>query len=385
MSNAIDIDAIRELTNFKSAGAYVVSFYLNVNGAKFPRKQELEVDLKALIRRAEKDWFSGAGLSHDRKQFLENDLEKISQFVRYDFSRGQTRGLAIFTSQERGFWQVYSLPVPVPSKVVVDREPYTKVLTAILDQYQRFCTVIISRRRARIFSVYLGEIEEHTQVFEDDVPAKVNAGDWASLRQTKIANHIEDHVQRHVKNIAAKTLAFFRMHDFDRLIIGGHKEVITQFIEAIHPELRERIVGQFTAGPDLPLKTVLGQSLKCEEEVEKREETDLINKINDAEKPGGVGVMGLESTVEALMLGQVHMLVLAGDLSVKGGICEEHHFISTYQDVCPICFKPLIPRDDIIEEMVQQAIGRNCLIKYINYHPEFAKEGQAGALLRFAV
>lgn len=381
----ITIDIIRKLTDFKSDDSLIVSFYLNVDGAKLPRKQDLEVDLRALVRKVEKDWVYTNKLNHRRKRYLELDLARIAQFVRYEFSRNQTRGLAIFSCQERNLWQIYKTPVPLPSMVVVGSEPYAKTLTTVLDQFHRYCTVLVDRRKSRIFAVYLGDIEEHFGIFEDDVPSRVSEGEWAGLRQTKIAHHIEDHVLRHLKNVANKTLIFFRMHDFDRLVIGGHKEIIPKFKEVLHPYLRERVVGQFLAEPDLPLKIVLQQSLKCEAEVERRRESELIQKITDAENPGGVGVIGIEPTIEALMLGQVNTLVIAAGLSLEGRICEEHHFVSTYLDGCPICARPLSEREDIVEEMVQLAIKQNCRLKYILYHREFIGRDKIGALLRFAV
>lgn len=383
----IDIkpDAIRQLLELNTNASYIVSFYLNVDGAKYPRRQELEIGLKALLRQAKKEWLLSDKLGRRQKIFLEDDLKKIANFVQFEFKRDHAKGLVIFSSAESGTWQVLTLPVAVPSFIKVDKEPYIKNLTSIINQFKRYCTVVIDRRKARIFSVYLGNIEEYLGFFADDVPAKVNEGEWANLREHKIANHIEDHVQRHLKNIADKTRIFFKKQKFDRLLIGGRKSIVAKFIETLHPFLRERVSGQFLAEPTLPLNTILEYSLKCESEAEAAEEKELIKRLLNAEKPAGAGVVGLEPTIEALNLGQVQSLILSDNLKFSGGVCRRCRFISTYQKTCPVCDQPLDWHVDLTEELIQQAVNSRCRLKYVKYHPEFIKKYQAGAFLRFAV
>jgi len=376
---------MRQILDINADSEYIVSFYLNVDGGKYPRKQELEIGLNVLLRKVRKEWLLSDRINQREKKFLESDLEKISKFVQFEFERGQTKGLVIFSSSAGDVWHIITLPVAVPSLIKVDKEPYIKNLASVIDQFKRYCTVVIDRRNARIFSVYLGVIEEELGFFEDDVPAKVNEGEWANLRQHKIANHIEDHVQRHLKNIADKTLIFFKKQKFDRLIIGGRKRIVPKFIDMLHPFLRERVSGQFLAEPSLPLNKILEHSLNCEIESEAVEETELIKRLLNAAKPAGSGVVGLEPTIEALTLGQVQSLIISDNLKFGGGVCRNCHFISTYQEKCPICGQELEHHDDLSEELIMEAMNNNCQLNYIKNNSEFAKKYQAGAFLRFAV
>jgi len=259
---AVTLKTVKELNNFRGDGDYVVSLYLDVDGRKFPRKQAYERELKDLVHQAKKEWLKRRDLSHSQREFLKKDLEAIDQFVRLKFIRKKRKGLAIFSCSARDFWQVYPLPVSLPSCLIIDNIPYTKPLTTVLDEYERYCTVVVDRRKARIFTVYLGEIEEHSGVFEDDVPNKVKAGEWAALRESKISHHIEDHVHRHLKNVAQKTLKFFKENDFHRLIIGGHREIIPKFEKHLPDYLRKRVAGHFLAKPEVSLKDILEESLR---------------------------------------------------------------------------------------------------------------------------
>ncbi len=385
MATNIKPDTIRQILNLSANADYIVSFYLNVDGGKYPRKQELEVDLKALLRSAAKEWLGSDKLNRSQKKFLETDFEKISNFVQFELDRRSIKGLVIFSSSGSDIWQVLTLPVTVPSFIKIGKEPYIKHLAAVIDQFKRYCTVVIDRKKARIFSVYLGGIEEYLGFFEDDVPAKVKEGEWANLREKKIANHIEDHVQRHLKNVADKTKIFFKREKCDRLIIGGRKDIVSKFISLLQPFLRECVSGEFLAQPALPLSKILEYSLDCEREAEKREEAVLLKKLINSEKPEGAGVVGLEPTIEALTTGQVQSLIISDSLKFSGGVCRQCHFISTYLETCPVCGRQLEHHDDLAEELIQQAINNNCRLNYIKYNPEFAKKYQAGAFLRFAV
>lgn len=384
MPGIITPSEIKNLVDFRSDGAYVVSFYLNIDGQKFPRKQGYEVKLKALLRKGEKDWLaSGGTLSKEQKAGLREDFQKIDNFVRFNFTRQGAKGIAIFSCTHRGLWQVYPLPVAMPSNLIISKEPYAKTLLAVLDEYRRFCTVVVDRRKARIFTVYLGQIEEHFGVFEDDVPAKVKEGEWAGLRQTKIAHHIEDHVLRHLKRVAQKTLVFFKEHHFDRLILAGHKETIPKLKEVLHPYLLERVAGQLWIEPEAPLKEVLEKSLAVEERVEKKKEEELIKSLTEKAKPHGQGVIGLKATLEALSMGEVHTLLIGDGYAAKGLVCSHCNYLSPDLEECPLCGRKTRVSEDIIEDMVQVAIHKNCQVEHITHIPEFIKS--IGALLRFSV
>lgn len=377
-------DEISELLEFDAGDGYVVSFYLDVDGSRFPRKQDLEVEYNAVSRDVEKKWLQGNRIDNHKKRSISKDLENIWRFINYEMDREKTRGVAIFACAEKGLWKIFSLPVSFPSTAAIKHEPEVGILKAVADQYHRYCAVIVDRRKARIFSVYMGKIEESLGVFEDNVPDKVRVGEWASLRQKRIEKHIEDHVMRHLKITAKKTLIFFKARSFDHLLIGGAKEIIPQFHQVLHPYLRERTAGRFIADPDTSLNKILEKSLVCEREVDKKLEAELIERLENRESPVQTGVLGVEKTLDALMRGQVYQLVIPENLTIKGKVCEEKHYISTAHDVCPLCGRRLAESDDILKEAIRMAAMKKVNLIPLRYHPEFAEKYQVGAILRYA-
>ena len=383
----IDQTELKQMVGFVPNGTFVVSLYLNVDGAKYPRLQDYEKELHALLGQAQKEWLANSKtIDKKKQQSLKHDLEKISAFVTGNWRRRGTKGLAIFSCDASGFWHVYELPVSVPSALVVGNEPYAKTLTAVLDEYKRFCVIGIDRKKARFFTVYLGEIEEHHGVFVDEwVPDQVKEGEWAGLRQSRIARHIEDHVLHHLKDVAGLAFNFFLEHSFDRLILAGQKELIHKFRTVLHPYLQERAAGEFAADPDAPLNDILEKSLAVEDDVQRREEEALLHRLEEESRPGGLGVTGLHPTVDALLRGQAHTLLIEDGFATAGYVCYRDHFLATAPGNCPVCGNPLSEVPDIVEDMIQLAINQNVQVEHITHVAERLARDKVGALLRFGL
>ncbi|MDP1809144.1 MAG: hypothetical protein Q8L35_06365 [Actinomycetota bacterium] len=378
---------LKRMVGFTPDGTFVVSLYLNVDGAKHPRLQDYEKELRGLLHQAEREWIHGdKGVDKAKRRSLKQDLDKIGAFVTGNWRRDGQKGLAVFSCAAAGFWHVFELPVGVPSALIVGDEPYAKTLTAVLDEYKRYCVVSVDRRKARYFTVYLGEIEEHHGVFVDErVPDQVKEGEWASLRQSRIARHIEDHVLHHLKDVAGLTFNFFLEHSFDRLILAGRSELIPKFRAVLHPYLQMRVAGEFQAGPDAPLPEILKESLRVEEDIQRREEEALLHRLEEEAHPGGLGVTGLRPTVDALMRGQAHILLIKAGYATQGYVCYRDHFLATADGVCPVCGGKLSEAPDIVEDMVQLAINQNVQVEHISHVAERLAQDKVGALLRFGL
>ena len=379
-------DELYELGQFEGNGSKVISLYLNIDGALFPRHLDLEPDLSALLRKVEKDFLKDDHTRNEEKKSVSKDLERIDQYVRFELDREDKRGLAIFASADQGLWKVVTLPVRLPNLITVAAKPHLATLASVINQYDYYCTVVVDRRKARIFSVYMGEIEESFGIFEDNVPDQVKGGEWAGLRQTKIAHHIEDHLARHLKRVSNKTLAYYKARKFKHLLIGGSKEVIPKFKEVLHPYLKERVSGEFIADPDTSINSILKKSKGCEEGFEFEREKKLIERVLGEDSEGKKAVTGLDDTVRAMERGQVFKLLIPQNTSIGGYLCSEGHYVSE-KDVkrCPICKRGLQSEKDVIGEIMRLAGAKNVEIRFLRYHEKIGDEQRIGALLRYVV
>lgn len=376
---------LKALARFSPDDNLVVSLYLDVDGAKYPRRQDCEKVLHSLINQATQDWIDGGYIEEkEKRKSLERDLGLVRDYVTGRWERNGTKGLAIFSSADERFWQVYELPISVPSALIVGEEPYARTLTALLNKYERFCVISVDRKKSRLFTVYLGAIEEEQGVFIDEwVPDQVKAGEWSGWRQSRIERHIDDHVMHHLKTVAGAAYDFFLERGCDHLILAGHTEILPKFQKMLHPYLRERLAGEFFLDPRAPAKEFLERSLRVEHEVRVVREEALVRQLREETAPGGLGAVGLDETLAALVRGQVYALLITEGYMERGAVCYTDHYLSIQRGSCPVCEKPLSETDDIIEDMVQLAINQNVKIEYISTQSPFTEHDKVGALLRY--
>jgi peptide chain release factor subunit 1 len=358
-----------------------MSLYLNVTPPR-PFASELNAAIHVTKQRLKENDL----LTKDQLRALEEMFAQVQHRVEGGVGAlERTRLLVIFASPER-LWQEFRLPVALPTKLVVERDPYLRPLTALLEEFRRYCVLLADARKARLFSLHLGDIEEHLGLFTDDVPSKVKSGGWAALQQKRIQRHIQDHVHRHLKQVAERTFQFFKEKRFDFLILGGPQDkTLPQLYGHLHSYLQARIIGEFHAEPESDLPLLKEKALAVAQRWEREEETRLIDRLLDASGTARKGVLGLEPTLEALLLGQVHTLVVRHDFQAQGLLCPDDHSLSTYARHCPVCGRAMEPVADLVDEMVEEATAQGAEIEHVfAHHPEFSSHG-IGALLRFAI
>ena len=132
--------------------------------------------------------------------------------------------------------------------------------------------LLVDREKARLFTVHLGRIKEHKEVFNGIVPQRVREINKAWMRQNKIFRHIEDHLNRHLKMIGESVEEFVKDKSVSFIIIGGHKELLFKIKKHLSKKLQSIIRGEFVTELNIPLNDVLLQSKKLIENLEKGKE-----------------------------------------------------------------------------------------------------------------
>jgi len=357
------------------------SLYLDLSSPSFTTK-DAEILLKGMIKEKKRE-IEDQDIGREEKQSVAQDLEKLSRYVTTELDRKGAKGIAIFSSSAAKLWEAHPLPGPVRNALVVDRGPYIRPFTMLLDEYKRYCTVLIDRERARVFAVWLGQIQEHSRVF-DEVPGKVKASGWGGYEERRIERHIEDHVHRHLKHVAAVTHDFFQRNRFDRLIVGGRGDVVAEYEKLLHSYLKERIAARISVDTSLSLDEALKKTTEVDRAAEERFDMELVTKLLEGAKSGGLGVLGLSATLRVLRRGQVRTLVLEKGYVARGFICTKCNYLGADENKCPVCNEKPREVEDIVEEAIREALRQNAEVVHVSVPTELAKEGRIGAILRFS-
>ncbi len=387
----MDLKAIQELVHYSRGKHPVISLYLNVSTPK-----QFQSEFNSLIRRTWQQLQQDNEYSKEQLQRLEDTFSRLQNYVQYELKRKKgSRLVAIFASPE-GLWQEFQLPVALPSRMAVEMDPYVRPLTAVLDEFQRYCVLVLDARKARIFSLYLGDFDEHPEIFmEQELPPRTGVnislttrpgGVKAGIGDEHLKDHIDDKVHRHLKRVAEKTFNFFKENDFTLLILGGPKDkTLPQVQDHLHTYLYHRLAGEFHARPDDDREFLKQKALETAQEWERANETRLLDDLIETNNSGGKAVLGLEPTLEALMFGQIHTLVVDESYRVEGFVCPQDHQLSSYLKTCPVCGTEMQAVQDLADEIVEEAILQRSEVKHIFTEHEGFKPYSIGAYLRFKI
>ncbi len=375
----ISRDVLSELIAFNPEQYLTSTLYLRID--KTPQLSHT-IRLKDLIKTRRKE-LESQDLSPEVIKSIESDFKNIQEYVNLKFSRNGVQTLAIFSCSGRKFWRVVTVNVPIRDHLVIQQRPLYRSLSLILDEYKRFLFILIERGKARLFEIYAGEILERTDIL-DDVPSRVREGGYGGYEERRIERHIDDHVRQHFKHVAEAAYDFSRKYSNDHLIIGGTETNSREFRLYLHNSLAHQVITvvheDFNSAPT----EILGKTSHIESQLRQQEETRLLNQLFDEVNSGGLGIVGLDSILLALQIGQVNQLLVQEGFQKQGFRCISCESLHLRNGACAYCGEATNTIPDVVEEAIQDAIHQGCQVKYISLpDSQLTSAGYIGALLRF--
>jgi peptide chain release factor subunit 1 len=369
---AITEDEIRQLASFKGGDAPVTSIYLDIDGGRHVRWQDVVHSADALLKLA--------AVRHPGEPSVTADLEKVQALVRDGVDRKRTRGLAIFSSSANDFWRVIELPVSVRDQVVVNHTPYVRQLEVVVDEFERFGLLLADKQRARVFVYELGEIVESEEIVE---PLPRGDDSDHSYRRDQADNHETALVHQHLRHAADAAFRVFKDRGFERLIVGAHDEIATELESLLHPYLKERLEARCNIPVNASDEEIRAAALDVEAAVERRKEAELVTRLRDAVGAHARGVAGLDDTLRALVERRVDTLLVSHGFTHPGWRCLSCEHICRVGRSCPVCGTEMAAVDDVVEEAVEEALAQSCEVEICVGNADLDVLGRIGALLRF--
>ena len=356
-------EQVLELVDFKGDKHPVISLYLSLSPERLKNRGFL-VEAKNLLRVIENN------------PVLEGEHKRILDFLQTKFDPS-SRSIVIFTSPKDNFFQIYNIPIPVKNACIVSREPYIKQLIWLLEQYEKYCLVLVDTKKAKIFSIHMGKLVEHTSIL-DEVPGWHKQGGWS---QARFQRHIEQHIYEHMKKVADTALYFFKREQLDRLIIGGPHEIVTHFKNILHIYLIRRFVGFLVVDIEASTQEVEKKVLSLIKKIEVEDDYKLMKRVLD--NMGKMAVAGVEDVIGMLNQGRIQVLLVNPELKMKGWLCSKCHMIKTVQKPCEICGRDLEKSGDIIENIIEQNFELSGEVHFLANNKKLKELGSIAAILRW--
>jgi peptide chain release factor subunit 1 len=365
-------DAIRELASIRGEGAPVTSCYLDVDGRRLRRHQDVEQELDTLLRTARQ--------RANGTQSVHEDLRRIESYVRAGIDRSRTRGLAFFSCSAEDVWQVVPLPVPVRSRVTFNTVPALGQLEAVVQELYRFGVLLADKQRARMFVFEQGELVERTERF-DALPRDYDTR--GEKERGDVSGHVEALANQHLRRAAERAFDVFQERQFEHLWIGAPDEIARALEALMHPYLRERLCGRVDVRPGASDDEVRRAGLASEAEHERRKEAALVARLRDAVGSGGRGVTGLPAVLAALAEHRIEHLLVSDGYSAPGWACDGCELLATKGPRCKACGGTMTELEDVVEEALDRALAERSRVEMCRGNADLDVLGRIGALLRF--
>jgi peptide chain release factor subunit 1 len=373
--NAPDRDQLRTLAELRLDRPVVLSLYLNLDPSEFATPPARKTSVRSLIDAAERRLREQNGLQDDDRAALEASLRRASEFLENDLPTDGAHGLALFVSEESDLFQPMKLPRAVQNEVAIGRSPLVGPLARVARR-ERWCVTLVNRRDARIFRGSPDGLREIEQI-HDDVFGQHDQGGWSQARYQR---GIEKEKDDHLKNTGDALMRHFKRQPFERLIVGGPREVATDFEQKLHHYLRERLAGRIEVDVERSnADQVLEAARPLIEKLEHARENEALEKLGER------GACGLDEVLPPLGERRVELLILDEQFGgVTGVQCLECGWLGLEGDRCPADGSELVELDDLTEAMIELAVQQSADLLAVR-HERRALEahGGAAALLRF--
>jgi len=367
-------EQIDQLEAFDGEGARVLSVYLNLDPARQVRRS-YRIVFEDLVKEAR------AGEEASARRELEREVARVQAWIESHEPTG--KGLAVFSCEPRGLWQAYSLAVRIPDHLAFDDKPDVAPLLELLDEHERYAVALVDKEKARLFSVFLGGIEE-SESWKDFVPGKHDQG---GVSQAHYQGHHEVHVHWHLKRVAQHLAELLRRRQFDRLILAGPEEATSELRRLLPRALANRLVSVIPAELFASDAEVLEATLEVERLAEREVEERLVRELVETAGAGGRATCGVEPTLDALYMAAVQTLVVADGVRVAGSECPVcGRLVPGRVATCPACGASMRAVHELVHRAMERAREQAGRVEVV--HGAAARRlleagGGLGALLRY--
>jgi peptide subunit release factor 1 (eRF1) len=375
-------EQLDELAAFEPVPYPVISLYLNAQPGQTGRDQFQPFLRKELGLRVKT--YPPQGPERDS---LERDLERISRYLDVDL-QPSANGVAIFACSGAGLFEAVQLTAPIEQHwLSIGDRPHLYPLARVDARYPRCAAVLADTHSARILVISSGELVGEREITGVKT-RRTQQGGWS---QARFQRHVENFHLQHAKDVVDALDRIVQQERLTRIVIAGD-EVITPLLREQMPKhLADTVVDHLRLETDAPVKSVIEATLEAMRRAQDRTDREKVETAIGAYRGGGLGVVGPEATLDALVKGQVEELLVSAALA---SIRQPHGAFTSANDHAATGeietaageaaqAKPEVVR--LSDELVTRARQTGARITFIEDTSLLADVGGVAALLRFRI
>ena len=362
-----DID-LRELTELTSPDRCFLSLYVEGPGSLEHIEHSIGKMSKALnSNETEKD---------EREHLMENWGMVQKYLARNPIEEGS---VCIFACWLLDFLKVIPVSVKVTDLVWLDSSPYVRPLAELQDEYENVAVVVADNKTARIF-VVSSAVAVDKEVVHGNVKNHVRKGGWSQQRYER---RRDNQLLHYAREIAQNLQSIEKREQINHILLVGGKEILREIYDNLPQALQEK-----TASKRSDLRkgdaSVNEDIWELFSEVERECESGLWERIRREYLRSGLGVVGIENVLTAVIEGRVDKMIVCRDFNHTGYRCRECNtlFIEPIE-VCTTCNSTSLYEVDAVNELVELVVQQSGETDFVDSIDTLVESGSIGALLRY--
>ena len=380
-TNQLDSDLLRRLADLRPDGGRVLSLFLNLDPSQFGTAPSRTTEINSLLDDADRRVRDESDLGHDDQRALREDIERVRRFLAGADFEG-AHGMAIYACGSADLFEAIKLPRPIDTRACISDHPFVEPL-AELAMRGTWVVLLVNRQLARMLRGSRDGLTELPPI-EDDVHRQHDQGGWSLARYQR---SVDKEVQDHLRRAAEVVFRRFQRSPFERILLGGPEEILSDVEQRLHPYLRERIAGRVRVDVENTTPEAVREAAAAVmDEVERSDEREALERLDQGVGAGGRATAGVAETVAALNERRVETLLLVEGFDAAGAQCRSCGWLGVDPEApsCPADGGELDGRDDISEAAVELAIQQSAKVLVVRDHrDDLEGRGGCAALLRF--
>ena len=374
-------DEVRELASFhadEAKGACALSFYFQPDPPQDRSHRREAIVAKDLVKQALK---SAAAIGKNGS--LHADLDRVLDLATN--LRGNSRGRAVFACSAQKFWREYELPPQLGgTHIYLQPRFQLKPLAALLGAQPALSIAMVDRQRARFFDLRLDDLRERGAIVHMLSRNASNYG-YNGYEGGHAERRVSEEALQHFKAVSERLLAEFEKGIWERLIVGCQDANWSEFESNLHPYVKQRLVGRFSAD----VASVSNEEIRdhagalVHQWITERAAMKADEAV-DLAKSNGRAVTGLRRVLQALEAGEVQSIFLTENYSARAVECPHcGHLDAHLIAACVACGRATRELADVCDAIIPIAIRRDIELFYLKENDGLDHAGNIAALLRF--
>ena len=380
MAATVTLEGLRELAAFRAEKGCAISLYLNLDPSVSPTAGDAQTRVNSLVDEGERgDGADPARLTHDQREALKSDFERIRRYFTDEFDREGVRGVAVFCAGLDAVWRPLPLSEPVPDAINIGREFFLAPLVPLLGRGDGAIVAFVGREQGQLFRLSGGRLQEVADHFEEQ-PGRHDQGGWS---QARFQRHIEARVQDHLREVVDELDRRVRRFGSPRVVIVSSEETRSELDHLLPASTRNALAGWTTAEAHASPADLLEVAKPVLEQWREQHEAGLVEQWREEAGRNGRAASGWEQTLEAASDARVDVLLFQDGVSREGWQCPQCGRASAGAGSCPLDGAPLERRDNALDLAVHHALAHGGTLWAIQHHHDLEPVEGIGAILRY--